>query len=190
MKKFTFIMSLLIATLTASAIPAKRGVWKTIKLADGTEVRAQLVGDEHLHFWKAENGERYVLNKTRQVYEKANLARLQAKAGSRRAQMATQRKSSMERLKKISKADGRRKASARFNGTKKGLVILVNFTDTKFETAHNQALYNRICNEEGFTSSEGFKGSVRDYFKAQSFGVFDLQFDVVGPVPLAKGYAY
>ena len=51
MKRITLILSLLIATLAVNAIPAKRGVWKTIKLADGTEVRAQLVGDEHFHFW-------------------------------------------------------------------------------------------------------------------------------------------
>ena len=190
MKKFTLIMSLLIATLAVNAIPAKRGVWKNLKLADGTEVRAQLVGDEHFHFWKAENGETYVLGQNKQVYEKANLSKLKFNADQRRQRMAERRQARLAKLKNMSEQTGRRKVNERFHGTKKGLVILVNFTDTKFKAAHNQALYNRICNEQNFTSAEGFKGSVRDYFKAQSFGVFDLQFDVVGPVTLANGYAY
>ena len=49
---------LLFATI-ASAIPAKRGIWRTLRLADGTEVKAQLVGDEHAHFWLADDGTRY-----------------------------------------------------------------------------------------------------------------------------------
>lgn len=190
MKKITLILSLLIATLAVNAIPAKRGVWKTIKLADGTEVRAQLVGDEHFHFWKAVNGEAYVLGQNKLVYEKANVGQLQAKADLRRQRVAQSRHARLAKLKNMLGQTGRRKVNERFHGTKKGLVILVNFTDTKFKPAHNQALYNRICNEENFSSSDGFKGSVRDYFKAQSLGVFDLQFDVVGPVPLANGYAY
>ena len=190
MKRITLILSLLIATLAVNAIPAKRGVWKTIKLADGTEVRAQLVGDEHFHFWKAVNGEAYVLGQNKLVYEKANVGQLQAKADLRRQRVAQSRHARLAKLKNMSEQTGRRKVNERFHGTKKGLVILVNFTDTKFKAAHNQALYNRICNEENFSSNEGFKGSVRDYFKAQSLGVFDLQFDVVGPVPLANGYAY
>ena len=192
MKKITLMMSLLIATLAVNAIPAKRGIWKKLKLADGTEVRAQLVGDEHAHFWKAENGEAYVLGSDNSTYEKADVGLLKAKADRRRRFVAQRRNARLAKLnsRPEQKRDGRRKVNGRFNGTKKGLVILVNFQDTKFKTAHNQALYNRICNEENFTSNEGFKGSVRDYFKAQSLGVFDLQFDVVGPVSLANGHAY
>lgn len=38
------------------AAPAKRGVYKTLKLAGGQEVRAMLVGDEYGSFWKGSNG--------------------------------------------------------------------------------------------------------------------------------------
>ena len=47
----------------------------------------------------------------------------------------------------------------------------------------------RIANEENF--SEGyFVGSMADYFKAQSCGLFELDFDVVGPVTVSKEYSY
>lgn len=66
-----------------------------------------------------------------------------------------------------------------YTGTKKGLIILVEFADTKFKPGHDQALYDRIANEEGFTSNDGFVGSVKDYFRDQSEGQFTLDFDVV-----------
>ena len=50
-----------VITLSAIAVPAKRGQWKTLKLVDGTEVKAMLVGDEFGHFWKGEDGKAYTL---------------------------------------------------------------------------------------------------------------------------------
>ena len=51
-------LSLILTTFCTMmmAVPAKRGVWKTFKLADGTEVRAELRGDEHVRYWRAEDG--------------------------------------------------------------------------------------------------------------------------------------
>ena len=59
MKKQLTTILLTIIAVTAMAIPAKRGVWKMITLSDGTEVRAQLVGDEHGHYWLSEDGIAY-----------------------------------------------------------------------------------------------------------------------------------
>ena len=68
-------------------------------------------------------------------------------------------------------------------------MLLVNFQDTKFKPANNKELYERIANEEGF--SEGnFKGSMADYFKAQSRGKFELDFDIVGPLTVSKNAKY
>ncbi len=33
------------------AVPAKPGVWRTISLTDGTQVKVQLVGDEFMHYY-------------------------------------------------------------------------------------------------------------------------------------------
>ena len=76
-----------------------------------------------------------------------------------------------------------------YTGRKKGVVILMQFTDTKFKTANNKAKYNNLLNTPDY--SEGsFKGSVADYFRAQSGGRFELEFDVVGPFMAAKNTSY
>lgn len=53
MKKQILLWLLLAVVLTAGAVPAQRGIWKYIRLADGNRVRVELCGDEHLHFWRA-----------------------------------------------------------------------------------------------------------------------------------------
>ena len=77
-----------------------------------------------------------------------------------------------------------------FEGSKRGLVILAEFTDSKFNSANNREKYDHILNEPGYTTSEGFRGSVADYFKAQSAGMFDLEFDVVGPYTASHNAKY
>ena len=77
-----------------------------------------------------------------------------------------------------------------FTGTKRGLVILTEFQDTKFKRGHDREKYDCIMNEPGYTTNEGFRGSVADYFRDQSGGLFDLQFDVVGPYTAANKYSY
>ena len=51
-------------------------------------------------------------------------------------------------------------------------------------------MFDNIANKIGFTNSLGFKGSVKDYFLAQSNGQFELDFDVVGPYTLSQNMAY
>lgn len=56
MKKLLFVI-LMTAFVTASfAVPARFGVVKTLKLADGTEVTARLVGDETMHYFVTAEG--------------------------------------------------------------------------------------------------------------------------------------
>ena len=87
---------------------------------------------------------------------------------------------------------GQRRAaeSSPFIGHKRGLVILANFTDMKFKSTNDHSKYNDILNTEDYTSSEGFRGSVYDYFRDQSGGLFELTFDVLGPFTTKKQYSY
>ena len=75
-------------------------------------------------------------------------------------------------------------------GQKKGLVILAEFPDKKFKDGHDRQKYNNILNTPGYTTPEGFVGSVADYFREQSGGLFELQFDVVGPYTTEHESAY
>ena len=74
----------------------------------------------------------------------------------------------------------------------KGLVLLVDFTDRKFLRSDANAFYQKLTNEKnfkGYYDVSGQKytqcdGSVRDYFYDNSMGMFDPQFDVVGPLSI------
>ena len=184
-KRLILSLSLVVMAMAMYAIPAKRGLWRTIQLTDGTSVRAMLVGDEHAHFYRDVQGNCYRNNGT--AFVKADRKELVRKAQMRRMKGAAQKRrlAAAPGMKKVGGATGNN-----YTGKKKGLIILVEFLDKKFEEGHDAALYNRIVNEPGFTSEEGFKGSVHDYFSAQSGGQFDLTFDVMGPVPLKNNTRY
>lgn len=62
MKKTLLTATLSLVAVTMMAVPAKRGQWKTVTLADGTTVRVELRGDEFNHYWQAYDGTRYVEN--------------------------------------------------------------------------------------------------------------------------------
>ncbi len=169
-------------TLTMMAIPAKRGQWSVITLSDGREVKAQLMGDEYLHYWEDAEGRRYVMDETAQHFVLADMPRMKAHAAARKARMQVHRNKKM--------AQRRNGMQSNYTGSKKGLIILVNYQDVVFDESHTLDLYKQIANEENFTSNLGFKGSVHDYFLAQSRGQFDLTFDVYGPIELAHDQSY
>ena len=77
-----------------------------------------------------------------------------------------------------------------YTGQKRGLVILAEFPDAKFKRANDREKYQRLLNEPGYTTGEGFRGSVADYFRDQSAGQFLLTFDVAGPYTAAHEVAY
>lgn len=181
MKRWFTLWVVLFVVLSAMAVPAKPGVWRTISLTDGTQVKVQLVGDEFMHYYQSEDGTRYIYDAasaTYQVYSDSQFSNSRRKAVARRAKANNRRAV-------------RRKADVTniFQGTKKGLIILAQFTDSKFQSGHDRALYNKIANAENYTDN-GFKGSVKDYFKAQSAGQFELDFDVVGICQLKNPCSY
>lgn len=75
----------------------------------------------------------------------------------------------------------------------KGLVLLVEFSDRKFLREDAQAFYQELTskkNMQGYYDASGEQytkvdGSVRDYFRENSMGMFDPSFDVYGPVQVA-----
>ena len=181
MKQRIFILNaLLCLVLSVWAVPAKRGVWCSLSLVDGTEVKAQLVGDEFLHYYVSEDGTKYVQDESTGLYRKmTDEVTAQRRAAVRRAQAQGRQKRMLRKAQ----------ASNVFQGTKKGLIILVQFTDSKFKSGHDLALYERIANDENY-SGNNFRGSIKDYFKAQSHGQFELDFDVAGICQLQHPYAY
>ena len=75
------------------------------------------------------------------------------------------------------------------NKTYRQAVVLISFADTDFSMDDPAAYYNRLFNESGYNEGYGL-GSVADYFRDQSGGLFNLQFDIYGPIKVsisAKG---
>jgi len=75
------------------------------------------------------------------------------------------------------------------NGSPKSLVILVNFSDKSFVTTSPANSFTNLLNQKGY-STNGGTGSAKDYFRDNSMGVFDPQFDVVGPFTLPQTMSY
>ncbi len=59
-KVLTSVAFITCLAFSAFADRAMPGLWQTKKLADGREVRVELKGDEHVHFWQTAEGVRYL----------------------------------------------------------------------------------------------------------------------------------
>lgn len=184
MRKIICILALCMFAVSMMAVPAKRGVWKTIRLENGTTVRAQLCGDERMHFWRSAEGVRYIAEAEHpdryKVLEETDF----------RKNISTRSRSFSTARKAIRRAFSGTETPTIYTGKKKGLIILVEFNDTMFNPKHDKNFYNRVANAENFISSDGFRGSIADYFKAQSRGQFELTFDVIGPINLNNPASY
>lgn len=197
MKKLYLMLSMLFAFGTAAnAVPAKK-LQKVITLANGTQVSVELRGDEYLSWWEGTDGTAYRTTATDEnVFEAFDLEAQKPAAAARRARTEQGRVARLARVKNSLKgADDKMRGLGgdhiTYKGVKKGLVVLVDFKNKKFADGHDLEYYKNVINGKDFTDEEeGYVGSVRDYFLAQSNGQFELDFDVVGPVTMSKNYGY
>lgn len=74
-------------------------------------------------------------------------------------------------------------------GDKRGLIILVDFPDCPFSIENPLTWLDSIANGRNY-SQGNYRGSVADYFNAQSRGLLNLTFDVAGPVRMPKNLPY
>lgn len=186
-KKLLFILSMLMVGTAIHAVPAKRGIWKTFTLKTGQTVQVQLCGDEFLHFWEDKDGNRYSYD-TSDGLKSANMAQLRTRAQVMRQQACPDNIIKKSLLTGANGSTSLTRASS-YMGKKRCLILLAQFSDKKFTMNDPKTFYNRVANEPGF--SEGnFKGSVADYFKAQSNGKFEMNFDVMGPYTLGEQAYY
>lgn len=196
MKKLYLMLSMLFAFGTAAnAIPAKK-LQKVITLTNGTQVSVELRGDEYLSWWEGTDGTAYRATADDTVFEAFDLEAQKPAAAARRARAEQGRVARLARVKNSLKgADDKMRGLGgdhiTYKGVKKGLVVLVDFKNKKFADGHDLEYYKNVINGKDFSDEEeGYVGSVRDYFLAQSNGQFELDFDVVGPVTMSKNYGY
>lgn len=173
MKKLLLSLTLLLLTLSGFAVPAYRG-WQTKTQPDGTTLQVRLIGDEFYHYWQDQAGNVVKcdsLGYWRVVESQPAVATIKARRQA--SPMIT------SRPKKVGTA----------NLAPRGLVILVNFKDTKFNASNKQEAMDDLMNSSSYTHN-GATGSVRQFFSDQSDGQYKPDFDVIGPVTLANTVAH
>ncbi len=187
-------------------IPAKRGVCHKV-LPDGTTLSIRMYGDERFHYLTTLDG--YVIaQKEDGFYYYVDFSSTGARVLSdvrvndygRRDALETTflRKrskgipASFRARAKMQNAERERKDIQKVfvaKGSPKALVVLVEFEDVKFQTSSPQQAFNDLLNQKGYSANGGI-GSVRDYYRDNSYGQFDPEFVVVGPYNLGKPMAY
>lgn len=181
MKKLLLIgFALLWGCISVNAVPAKPGVKRTVTLTDGSTAELTLRGDEHYSFYAGSDGFAYKLKENE--YQRFSMSEAYAAWTSSKV-----RADKMRAKRPITRGVG--ESNPNLSGTKKGLVILMEFEDVKFTTANVLDVYKDFFNKDGYADF-GMSGSVSDYFKAQSYGKFNLNFDVVGPFKANANMAY
>ena len=187
MRKIMFFCAWFVA-LAAMAVPAKR-VKRTITLEDGSTKEVVLRGDERVRFYEDAEGKTYVSggNGRYVLQEKTLLMERWQKVSEEHQNRLLARRMQAQRNSVMTRAWG--DVSNPVNGKRKGLVILVNFSDMTMQEQLGNAYFTDFFNKEGF-NEYGVAGSVHDYFYECSYGQFDLTFDVVGPVTVSKEMAY
>ena len=177
------------SAVAANAIPAYPGAWRTLTLADGTQVRAQLRGDEFGSFFMDAKGVCYTLdtNRGNNIYTKTDINKVLLKSNA-----AREAANAARAQRRQSPARAIEKPAQPIVGKKKGLIILVQYKDKKFGIGYNKSFVEGYVNGPltDKQTKRGFVGTVKDYFIAQSNGQFELDFDVVGPYTLQQNYAY
>ena len=206
MKKIALLLLLTaIVGLRSFAVPAFPGLIP-VPQPDGTMLSIKLVGDEYYHFNTTADGYTITLNDAGgYVYVQRDgdtLVPTQVLAhneGERSLVELSLLANTPKRLtdrEEVAQANIRRAPSKvglpNFDYDKfRGLVVLIDFSDLKFSSSDPQAFYSEMFNTEGMTSyfdavtgrNVNCLGSVRDYFRDQSNGIFNPPFDVCGPYP-------
>lgn len=185
MKKVISLWICLALVGMTMAKPAYRG--PITKIAEnGTEKTVYLHGNEHFHYMTDEEGV-WLNEKT--------LAPLSPEERSKREEAFL--------VARARRAPQEKKTGGKPNVSPRGLVILVDFQDTKFKTA-TDTMANMLSGEN-YTRSYSYrataggklvriritsKGSARQYFYDQSYGQYNPQFDLIGPVTVSQNAEY
>ena len=210
-KKLLF--GLLFAAMTAGAVKMKPGI-NIIKQADGTTITVRAYGDEDLSYFLASDGTLLYQEGTNfyiagvkadgNLYSTGVLAhepsmRTIKEISAIKAQNAKAFYNSMETQAKANKV--RREPMTPDNsllpslGKHKIPVILVEFSDVEFSVENPKATFDKYLNGKELFNKETDPemgqnyASVAKYFKDMSFGKFEPEFEVYGPVNLGKPLA-
>lgn len=196
----------------------------TVTQSDGTELNVRIYGDEHFNWLTTEDGVLLVkegnnyyiaettsygtLKATSYIAHNAN-KRLPAEIKAIKKQDLSRFRSYAIKKASPAKAMGTGNSGVKYfphSGSPKALVILVEFSDTPFQSGEKaKNVFEHFLKgktedalPDGYEAYTGSyknnnlrnKGSVTDYFYVMSQGTYTPQFDVVGPYKLNQPSLY
>lgn len=197
----------------------------TVTQSDGTELNVRIYGDEHFNWLTTEDGVLLVkegnnyyiaettsygtLKATNYIAHNAN-KRLPAEIKAIKKQDLSRFRSYAIKKASPAKAMGTGNSGVKYfphSGSPKALVILVEFSDTPFQSGEKakNVFEHFLKGKAEDTLPDGYeaytgsyknknnlrnKGSVSDYFYDMSKGTYTPQFDVVGPYKLNQPSLY
>ena len=159
------------------AVPAYPG-WQTRSLSDGSPVTVRLHGDEFFHYWETTDGQ---------------LAIEQADGTFVISDQVLPTLKEQKTRRNKARALRMPQTAGNLNLAPKGVVILVNFSDSQMKSSNTLATFNNLCNATNCITNRHngvYYGSAAQYFEDQSNGAYRPQFDVIGPVTLPHPTAY
>lgn len=196
MKAKHIIMSaaLSMASFGAMAVPALPGIL-ALRQPDGTYVQAQIIGDEHFHYYETAAGEMLladpagvmrpmVLEADGSIAARGEITGRPTPESTRRQlvdAIARIRSAEAQAQQRIAPAEIKQKFPT--TGTVTGLILMCEYQDVKFSEGATREHYEELCNTSNL-QSDITTGSVLDYFTAQSNGLFTPKFDIFGPITL------
>ena len=202
---FSFVVLSLSSSLAVTAYPDVL----LYEQPDGTQLSIRLHGDEVFNYVTTEDG--YLLTEVDGVYDYATLTTdgrfisLSVKANNPLQRTLTEREllkqlsqnvisdTDIDRyriLKHLDRQGGFEEQTPNgLRGHQKALVILVEFPDQAFLTPNPVEKFSNLLNQKGYKDN-GATGSAADYFEASTFGLFQPEFDVVGPYMLPQNSVY
>lgn len=224
MKKILLSMAFaLMGIVSGFAAKAYPGI-VTVTQSDGTELNVRIYGDEHFNWLTTEDGVLLVqegnnyyiaettsygtLKATKFIAHNAN-KRLPAEIKAIKKQDLSRFRSYAIQKASPAKAMGTGNSGVKYfphSGSPKALVILVEFSDTPFQSGEKaKNVFEHFLKgkaednlPDGYEAYIGSyknknlrnKGSVSDYFYDMSKGTYTPQFDVVGPYKLNHSSLY
>lgn len=171
-----FFLCLFGNTAQGRLVPAYPSYFK-IQFANGDSIYVKLVGDENAHWLETENGQIIIQDNTG-VYIYAN-------------DMAIKqiRNKYIPRQHKSFKKQNNIHKSNKMIGHKHTLVLLLNYSDIKMQEPNSREEYYDMFNKDNYNNNNHV-GSVRDYFRDQSYQQLTIDFDVIGPIELNHPHSY
>ena len=207
MRKISFLAMYLLLGVICWAIPADKTPVQVTQ-SDGSILTLRLVGDEFFHYNTTDDGYTVLLNEAGYYeYARKQGDRLVA-SGVLAHDLSHRTMAEIQMLEQVGKhvrsaqmVNKGRQSRSRVAGPGqphrepvvdysnfRGLIILINYTDRQFMMDDPYDFYDKMVNEEGFDHfmfngrRQNCTGSMHDYFKDQSGGIFAPNFDIVGPV--------